>query len=465
MDRYDIVVLGGGSGAEWIWQEVDGRSIAVVEGHRVGGECPFVACVPSKALLRAAHVRGLVGRAADLGAAGSRLDLGDPAAAYDSAVQRRDRVSEGRDDTANAEELRASGAVLYRGRGRITGPGRLQVETDAGDPAEIGWQDLVVATGSRPSVPPIDGLDRVPTWTSDEALSSSELPGRLAVVGGGPVGCELAQIYAGFGVTVTLVENDDRLVSREEPAVSAILRKALEDDGVDVRTGTGLESCWPDGAAAALSLTDGSTLVADRVLVATGRRPNVDGIGLESLGISPGRSGLEVDDRCRVAGAANVWAAGDVTGVAPFTHTANYQSRIVAANLRGEARRADYRAIPRAVYTEPAVAAVGLTEADARDRGLDVVVASMDISGTARAATDGVGSGRLMLVADRAAGVLVGASAVGPGADEYIGEAILAVRAGVPLEVLADVVHPFPSLAEAYEPPLRELAGSMARRS
>lgn len=464
MEQFDIVVLGAGSGGEWVWQEVPGRRIAVVEANRVGGECPFVACVPSKALLRAAHVRRLASGARTFGAAAGRPDLGDPAAAWQTAVERRDRVSEGRDDSDEAEQLRASGAVLLRGTGRVAGPGLLTVTSGDGEETTIGWKDLVIATGSRPVTPPIEGLDRVPTWTSDQALSSPDRPGRLAVLGGGPVGCELAQAYAGFGVAVTVIESADRLIPREEPVPSRLIAEALGRDGVAVRTGVRLERCRPAGGGALLSLSDGTTVETDRVLVAAGRRANLDGIGLETIGIPAGGSGLSVDAHCRVEGAPGVWAAGDVTGVAPFTHTANYQSRVVAANLRGEDTVADYRAVPRAVYTDPALAAVGLTEAAAREQGLDVVVETMDLAGTARAATDGVDSGMLVLVADRREGVLVGASAVGPGADDLIGEAILAVRARIPVQVLADVVHPFPSLAEGYEPPMRRLAAALGRQ-
>ncbi|HET9075768.1 MAG TPA: NAD(P)/FAD-dependent oxidoreductase [Acidimicrobiales bacterium] len=461
MDEYDIVVLGGGSGGEWIWQEVPDRRIAVVEANRLGGECPFVACVPSKALLRAAHVRRLLARSAGLGATAAQPGLGDPGQAWARAAARRDDVSDHRDDSANVQQLERSGARLFRGRGRIAGPGRLIVDRPGGGQTEIAWRDLVIATGSAPVRPPIDGLDRVPTWTSDEALSSDERPARLAVLGGGAVGCELAQAYAGFGVQVTLVEGSDRLIPREEPAVGALLAQALAAEGIDVRTGTRLESCRPGPGGAILSLSDGSAVEVDRLLVAVGRRPNLEDIGLETIGLEPGGSGLAVDARGRVLGASHVWAAGDVTGIAPYTHTANYQSRTVAANLRGEPAEADYRAVPRAVYTDPAVAAVGITESEARDQGLDVVVETMDLADTARAATDGVEAGKLILVADRRAGVLVGVSAAGPGADELIGEAILAVRARIPVKVLADVVHPFPSLIEAYEPPLRRLSAAM----
>lgn len=456
----DVVVLGGGSGAEWVWQGLAGRRrVDVVEAGRVGGECPFVACVPSKALLRAAHVRRLVRAAHHLGASGHPLDPGPGREAWLAAVTRRDDVADHRDDQANAAELERLGARLHRGRGRILGPGRLAVTAADGAVTELRYRDLVVATGSRPTAPPVDGLDGVPTWTSDEALSSAELPGRLAVLGGGPVGCELAQIYASFGVEVTLVEHADRLLAREDPAISGVLADALAGCGVRLRLGVRLERAVPAGGGARLELSDGAALEVDRVLVATGRTPNVDGIGLEALGIDPDPAGLATLPSGAVPGVPHLWAAGDVTGAAPYTHTANHQSRTVAANLRGEAREADLRAVPRAVYTEPTVAAVGLTPAQAAERGLDVAVEAMGFDETARGATDRIEAGCVQLVADRAGGVLVGAAAVGPAADELIGELVLAIRAQVPLAVLADVIHPFPTHAEALEPPLRALAG------
>ncbi len=457
--RFDVVLLGAGSAGEWIWSQLPGRSVAVVEAGRVGGECPFVACIPSKALLRSAQVRRLVADAHRLGATAVPVTLDDRAEAFAAAVVRRDLISEGRDDSGKAEELARGGAVLFRGRGRISGPGRVVVTTASGELEELGYTDLVIDTGSSSVRPPVPGLDLVPTWSSDQALSSGELPASLAVLGGGPVGCELAQVYAAFGVRVTMVEMADQLLPQEDPAIGAVLAEVLVRNGIDLRTGTRLIGAEAAGSGARLALEGGASVEVERVLVATGRRPNVDDIGLESLGLVPNPAGLPTDAHGRVEGAEHVWAAGDVTGVAPFTHTANYQGRIVVANLRGQAMTGDYRALPRAVYTDPPVAAVGLTADAARAAGVEVAVASASLAETGRAASDGIDLGHLLLVADSVKGILVGAAAIGPGVDELIGEATLAIRAQVPISVLADVVHAFPTYAEVYERPLRELAG------
>ena len=455
MDTFDVVVLGAGSAGESIATTLAsrGRSVALVEQLRVGGECPYVACMPSKSMLRSAEARDRARRLGALAGASTAPPLDGDDDAFRAAVARRDEVVEHRVDAGAADEVTQAGVVLVRGRGRVTGPGVVAV-----DGRELGWTDLVVATGSSPVVPPLEGLDQVPTWTSDEALSAQERPGSLLVLGGGAVGCELSQLHARFGTRVVLADTSEQLLGREEASIAERLADVLRADGIDLRLGVELQRAEPRGAGARLHLSDGSTVDVDRVLVATGRRPTTDGLGLDALGVELGDQGeVVVDEHCRVAGQDHVWAAGDVTQVAPYTHAANYQARIVSANLLGEPRAADYRAVPRAVYTDPPVASVGMDAATARAQGIDTQTAVMDVGQTARAATEGAGGGRLVLTA--ADGVLVGAAAIGPRADEWLAEATLAIRARVPLEVLADVVHAFPTFGEAYEPPVRELAG------
>ena len=453
MDAFDVVVLGAGSAGEDVARTLAqaGRSVVLVEGDRVGGECPYVACMPSKAMLRSAAARHTARDLPGLGATARPVDLGDPVAAFRAASARRDEIAEHRDDSEAAQGLQDAGVVLVRGHGRVTAPGVVTV-----DGRELGWTDLVLGTGSRATVPSIPGLDDAPTWTSDEALSATERPASLLVVGGGAVGCELTQVHARFGTHVVLVDSAEQLLSREEPSVAGLLEEVLRGEGVDVRLGVELESVEPADGGALCVLTDGARVQVERVLLATGRAPWTDGIGLELLGVELGDKGeVVVDERCRAAD--GVWAAGDVTGIAPYTHTASYQARVVAANLLGEHRTADYRAIPRAVYTDPPVASVGMDARTAAEQGISAQTAVMELDQVARFTTEGAGGGRLVLTA--AGGVLIGAAAIGPHADEWLSEATLAIRARVPLAVLADVVHAFPTFGEAYEPPLRELAG------
>ena len=438
MPQFDVVVLGGGSAGTLVAMAAAGagRSVAVVEAGLAGGESPYLACIPSKSLLQSAR-RGET---------------------WEHAVARRDEVTGHLDDSAIASRLAEAGVTLIRGTGRVGEPGAIEVSGGAGH-SVLGYTDLVIATGSEPVAPPAEGLTDVPAWTSAEALTCPDLPRRLIVLGAGPVGCELTQVYASFGSQVTLVEAEDQVLPDEAPFAGEILADALRRTGADLRLGSAVSKAEALGSGLALTLADGTRLEGDRVLLATGRRPRLTGLGLEKLGIELTAAGaVPVDAGCRVPAADGVWAAGDATGLGCYTHTARYQARIVAANLLGGSRSADYRAIPRAVYTMPSVYSVGISPRHAS--GLDLITAGQDLAETARAAVEDDERGRVELYAATGRpGILVGATAVGPYAEEWMGEITLAIRAAVPLGVLADAVHAFPAYGEALEPPLRELAG------
>lgn len=468
MPDFDVVVLGGGTSGTLIATEVSraGRSAALVEAGLVGGESPYLADMPSKSLLQSAR-RGET---------------------WEHAVARRDEVASHLNDTAATARLAEAGVTLLRGAGRVTKPGTVVVvpnpvkaSLDGAAPSgavTLRYKDLVLATGSEPVAPPVEGLTDVPTWTSAEALTCPDLPRRLIVLGAGPVGCELAQIYAAFGSQVTLVEAEPHVLPGEATFTGEILGDALRRTGVDLRLGSPVVKAETLDSGLALTLADGTRIEADRVLLATGRRPRVSGIGLEVLGIPAGEA-LPLDETCRVVPAApasgtllgagqrprkpagRLWAAGDVTAVAPYTHTARYQARIVAANILGGNRCADYRAVPRTVYTSPSVVTVGVSPGLAAAGGVDLVTVSCDLAETARATVEDDDRGRVELYADAGNDdILVGAAAVGPYAEEWMGEVTLAIRARIPLDVLADMVHPFPSYGEAVGAPLRGLAAA-----
>jgi pyruvate/2-oxoglutarate dehydrogenase complex dihydrolipoamide dehydrogenase (E3) component len=424
-----------------------------MESLRVGGECPYVACMPSKAMLRSAQTRHDVMRLVDSGGAATPAILDGDTVAFIAAARRRDRITNHREDKAAAASLVDAGVALFRGTGRVIAPGSVAIGSDV-----VEYDDLVIATGSRAVRPPVPGLGEVPHWTSDQALAAQGRPSSLVILGGGPVGCELAQVFTRFGTRVVLIEAGERLLGREESSIAAELELVLVEDGVDLRLGTEVERAeTADGRQVNLILSNGSYVTTERLVVATGRAPAAD-VGLSTLGIELTANGaIEIDEHCRVVGQTNVYAAGDVTGIAPFTHTANYQARIVAAAITGGQRAADYRAIPRAVYTDPPIASVGMDVRTARSLGISAEKAEFDLKDLARSSTDGTDRGRLVLTADLDRRILIGAAAIGPHADEWIGEAILAIRAEIPLSVLNDVVHAFPTYAEAYESPIREL--------
>ncbi len=434
MSHVDVAILGGGSAAEAAGELLvaGGRSVAAIEERYVGGECPFLSCMPSKALLHAAST-GM---------------------SWHEAVGFRDEIAQHQDDTGHAKTMQDNGIELIRGRGLITGPGRLSVGDEV-----IEWHDLIIATGAAAMIPPIDGIDDVEVWTSEDALTLPEQPGTLLILGGGPIGCELAQAYARLGSEVTLIEVADRLLANEPEHVGQILTEALRHDGVEVLAGTSVVRVAADGDGVAVVLDDGDRVAGDRLLVAVGKRPRTTGLGLETLDISPRDNGaLAVNGQGRVAG--NVWAAGDVTALAPYTHGANTAARIVARAILGEDARMDLRAVPRCVYTDPTVLCVGTT-----DGGAGVGTAFAEIGDTARAHIEKGRPARVQLFADLDRGILVGAAAIGPHADDWAGQLVLAIQAEVPLRDLADTVQAFPTYAEPLQPAYLDLIRQHKERS
>jgi pyruvate/2-oxoglutarate dehydrogenase complex dihydrolipoamide dehydrogenase (E3) component len=534
---FDVVVLGGGTAGVLVATGCAqaGRSVALVEAGLVGGESPYLACIPSKSMLASAR-RGET---------------------WEHAVARRNGVTGHLDDSLTAARLADTGVKLIRGTGHVTKPGAVEVTAGGSGPGQaragrtaqaestvLGYGDLVIATGSEPLAPPVEGLSDVPTWTTAEALSSPDLPRHLIVMGAGSAGCELAQIYAAFGSQVTLIEAEPQVLPDEAPFTGEILSDALRRTGADLRLGSPVVKAAPLDKGLALILADGTSLEGGRILLATGRRPRLSGLSLDKLGIvPPAAGGLPVDASCRVLAASGqpagtaaqlasvpaqptaataqpapaavpaqadtsparaqpapapaatpgqaaaapatapaqpapapaatarqaaaapaaatgrVWAAGDVTGIALHTHTARYQAGVVLANILGERRVADYRAIPRCVYTAPSVYCVGVTPGQAATAGIQLRTVGADLAETARAAMEDDDGGRVELYADTGRGdMLVGAAAVGRYAEEWMGELTLAIRAGLSLRMLADVVHAFPTYGEAIERSLRELA-------
>ncbi|MCW3018661.1 MAG: pyridine nucleotide-disulfide oxidoreductase dimerization region [Solirubrobacterales bacterium] len=410
--------------------------VALVERELVGGECAYWACIPSKTLLRPAEARAEAARAAG---------VERPALRWPELAAYRDFMVRNLDDSKEVEGYRGEGVEVLRGEGTIAGPGSVQVAGQA-----LACERIVVATGSETATPAIDGLAQAGFWTNREATTLEQLPDSVIVLGGGPVGIELGQFFARFGAHVTLVQAQERLIPREEPAVAELIAQTLRSEGVELRLGTSAESVARGDGAHHVRLSDGEEISAAELLVATGRRPRVDGIGLETVGIEPGAHGIEVDERCRAG--EGVWAIGDVTGVMPFTHVGMYQGRIAAADIAGEDARASYGAIPRVVFSDPEIAAVGLTTEQAQAQGMELESARIELAeAIARPWTyERDPRGELGLLADRRRQVLVGAWAVAPLASEWIHQAALAIKAEVPLAVLRDTVAQFPTFSEAY---------------
>ncbi len=450
----DVIVLGLGPGGQALATGLAeaGLDTVGVEMHLVGGECPFYGCTPTKLAIRASHLIAAVGLADQLsGTATITPDWSLPAARITEEATR------GWTDDANARAVQEAGVRLVRGHGRLTGTGRVEVDGIT----YVAERGVVLNTGTEPLLLPIDGLDQTPYWTNRDIVQVTELPRSLAIIGGGPIGCELAQAMARFGVEVTVIEAADRLLAVEEPETSALLTRLFEEQGIAVHTGVEISRVdYDDG----FTLTAGDLSVrAERLLVAAGRSNNIADVGLETVGLDPDAPTVQTDERMRAG--ERLWAIGDITGHGRFTHVSDYQAEVAQGDILGEdGPLADYRAVSRVTFTEPEIGSVGLSEHQAREQGIDARTGFTDITDSARGWLDGAGNeGHIKLVADASSGLLVGATVAGPTGGDLVALLTLAIHAKVPPATVRRMHFAFPTYHGAVMSALDDLLDDLGR--
>jgi pyruvate/2-oxoglutarate dehydrogenase complex dihydrolipoamide dehydrogenase (E3) component len=458
VDELDFIIIGAGPAGEAAANEARRRkaTVAVIDRLWFGGSCPHIGCVPSKSLLDSAR----------------RHHDNPEAWTWRQASERRDWMvnrppdAAEPDDGSHVKALEEAGALCYRGEARIVDRGKVEVRHD-GVVHQLSATHIVVAVGSFSKVPPVPGLDQIPVWTNRQATLARELPRSLLVLGGGPTGCELAQGYARFGVPVTIVQSGDRLAPTDHPRNSQVVAEALREDGVDVRLGVRAVAARAHGGrdgAHAIDLSDGGVAEGHAVLLAVGREFPLEDLGLEAYDIdTSGRTSFPRDGRLRIAD--GLWVIGDPAGPELHTHQAHYQGEMAIRMALGDNVAPDYRALPRATYTDPEAAFVGLSLEQARDAGIDAVEFVGDFATSVRGYGVQATRGHVTIVLDRKSRTMVGAAIACPDASAAIHECVLAIRARVPLEVLADTIHAFPSTGRILNGLFAEAQRSLPRKA
>ena len=449
--EFDVIVIGMGPGGEDAAERLAdaGLQVAGVEARLVGGECPYWGCIPSKMMIRAANLLA-EGRRIP-GMAGDCTVLSDWAPV---AGRIRNEATDNWDDTVAADRFAGKGGQLFRGHGTITAPG---VVTVSGEVLRAR-RGIIIATGTAPSIPPIPGLAGTPYWTNREAIEAEQVPGSLLVLGGCALGAELAQVFARFMAQVTVVEALGQLLPLEEPEAGELIASVFSREGIGVRTGVAASAVAHDGGTFTVTLAGREELTAEKLLVATGRRTGLADVGVGAVGIDENARAISVDEHMRAA--PGVWALGDVVGKGAFTHMSMYHADIIVADVLGrEHHPAEYHAVPRVTFTDPEVGAVGLTEAQARERGLQVRAGHSSIPASSRGWIHKAGNdGFIKLVADADRGVLVGATSAGPTGGEVLSMLTLAVHAAVPVERLDEMIYAYPTFHRAVQDAVHDLS-------